>query len=527
MTTKKISVRAAVRDAKREDKAARERPPTGSGSTLSGVATADSFVNMAHKLGVGADNALSSSTYGYNPITRNRTLLEWIHRGSWLGGVAIDIVADDMTRAGVDFLSELKPGDGSRLDAYVEQQGCWAALNDAIKWARLYGGGIAVHLVDGQDPRTPLQLDRVGRDQYKGMIALDRWMVDPSLEDLVTDYGAHLGLPKFYRVQANAPSLRGAVIHHSRVAFRSEGIRLPYNQRLTENMWGISVLERLYDRMIAFDSASTGAAQLVFKAHLRTMSIEGLRDIVAAGGPMMDGLMSYVEVMRRFQGIEGITLLDSKDLFEVQGSGSAFSGVGDIVSQLADQLAGALQIPKTRLFGQSPGGMSGGKDDAGERTYYDGIRQGQNKDLRQGVTSMYLMSARSQGIALPDGFGIAFASLYDIDDTEKADIAQKVTETVTAAKDAGLVSQKTVLQELRQSSRTTGVWTNITEAEVEAADDEITPPVNEMDLALLKTDADKEKQERDLAAQKEASQAQDLPGASRAPPRRRAKLTEE
>lgn len=519
MTTKKLSVRAAARDAVREDAKAR-RAPAGSGQVLAGVPTLDSFVNLAHKLGVGADNPLSSSTYGYNPITRNRQLLEWIHRGSWLGGVAIDIVADDMTRAGVDFVSELGPGDGERMEAYADEVGGWSALNDAIKWSRLYGGGLAVHLVDGQDPRTPLRPETVARDQYKGLIALDRHQVDPSMEDLVTDYGRHLGMPKYYRVNAAAPALRGAAVHYTRVAFRGEGIRLPYQQRLTEQLWGISVLERLYDRMIAFDSASTGAAQLVFKSHLRTLSIDGLRDVVAAGGTAMNGLMSYVEVMRRFQGIEGLTLLDKEDEFEVQGSGSAFSGVSGIVEQLADQLAGALQIPKTRLFGQSPGGMSGGKDDAGERTYYDGIRQGQNKELRAGVTAMYRMSAQSLGIRLPDGFGISFASLYDIDDGQKAEVASKVTETVMKAKDGGLVSQQVALRELKQSSRTTGVWTNISEKEIEAADDEAVPPVSEMDLAQLQVDADAESQERAAQAQKEAAAAAPSPSGEQAPKRR-------
>jgi len=82
-------------------------------------------------------------------------------------------------------------------------------------------------------------------------------MVEPSLYDLVTDYGPNLGLPKFYRVTAMAPALINQKIHYSRV-IRFDGIKMPYWQRVMENLWGISVLERMYDRMIAFDSATTG-----------------------------------------------------------------------------------------------------------------------------------------------------------------------------------------------------------------------------------------------------------------------------
>lgn len=471
----KTSIKAAVRDAKALDLKTRKAIPNG-GAQLSGV-TADSFVNFGFKMGIGADNPLTSSTYGYNPITRNRILLEWIHRGSWLGGVAVDLVADDMTRAGVDFLTELQPDQQEALENQAVVLNLWGQINETIKWSRLYGGSIGVLLVDGQDPMTPFRLETVGPDQFKGLLVLDRWMVEPSLEDLVTEYGPHLGLPKYYRVQANSPALRGSSIHHSRVAFRLEGVQLPHQQRLTENMWGISVLERLYDRMVAFDSASTGAAQLVYKSYLRTFKIKGLRDVVSAGGAAMNGLLAYTEVMRRYQGIEGMTLIDAEDDFEIQGH-QAFSGLGDALNQFGQQLSGALQIPLTRLFGQSPTGLnSTGESDL--RMYYDNIRQQQRKTMTVGVTTCYQLMARSKSIALPDTFAVDFASLMELDDTQKAEVASKVEASVSSAFNGGLIGRQTGLRELRQSSRVTGVYTNISQETIEAADDEVLPPMPE------------------------------------------------
>lgn len=472
---RKQSIKGAVAAATREDAKARKAMHTG---TQISAASHDSFVNFAQKMGMGADNPLTSGTYGYNPITRNRTLLEWIHRGSWLGGVAVDLVADDMTRAGIDFLTDIDPKDQERMEHTATRLDIWGKINEVIRWSRLYGGCLGVMLIDGQDPATPLRLETVGPDQFKGILVLDRWMVEPSLSDLVTDYGPHLGLPKFYTVQANAPALRGKAIHHSRCAYRLEGIQLPMQQRLTENLWGISVLERLYDRMIAFDSASTGAAQLVFKSYLRTLKIDGLRDIVAAGGQAMNGLMAYTEVMRRFQGMEGITLLDLKDEFEVQGH-SAFSGLSDALTQFGQQLSGALQIPLVRLFGQSPAGLnSSGESDI--RTYYDHIRQQQRRHMMVGTTTIYQLLAQSEKIKLPDDFAIDFASLWELDEVQKADVGSKTTTTVGTAYGDGLIGRQTALKELRQSSRVTGLFTNITQEMIDEADDEIAPPQPEM-----------------------------------------------
>jgi phage-related protein (TIGR01555 family) len=469
----KQSIKAAVRDAKVADTKARRGMLLPDGTQSKG-ATLDSFVNFAQKLGVGADNALSTASYGYNPITRNRILLEWIHRGSWLGGVAVDTVADDMTRAGVEMTTDIPPEQTETIEHAATKMCVWDAVNEGIRWARLYGGSVTVALIDGQDPRQPLNLDAIGPGQFKGLLPLDRWMVEPSLEDLVTEYGPHLGLPRYYKVQSNAPALRGAAIHHSRVMFRLVGIQLPYQQRLTENLWGLSVLERLYDRMIAFDSASTGAAQLVYKSYLRTLKVEGLREIVAAGGAPMTGLMAYVDVMRRYQGQEGITLLDKEDEFDTQQH-SAFSGLSDALNQFGQQLSGALQIPLVRLFGQSPAGLnSTGESDL--RMYYDHIKQQQVKTMHGGATTVYQLIAKSKGIQLPPNFAIDFKSLWQLSDTEKADIAGKIGDTVNKANEGGLIGRQTSLKELRQSSRVTGVFTNITDELINAADDEVQPP---------------------------------------------------
>lgn len=472
----KTSIKAAVRDAMREDKKLRTQM-LPDGSATKGVTT-DSFVNFAQKLGIGADNALTSSSYGFNPITRLRTQLEWIHRGSWLGGVAIDIVADDMTRAGIEFLSEMEPEDMEVLHEEANELQIWKKSNETIKWGRLYGGAIAVMLIDGQDFSTQLRPETVGKDQFKGLLVLDRWMLDPALEDLVTELGPDLGMPKYYRVQANAPALRGKTIHHSRIAFRIVGIELPYQQRLTENLWGISVIERLYDRMVSYDSASTGAAQLVYKSYLRTLSIKGLREVVSMGGEALAGLVKYTNMMRQFQGIEGITMIDADDLFEAQVHG-AFSGLSDALMQFAQQLSGALQIPLTRLFGQSPAGLNATGDND-MRNYYDHINQRQENDLRRGMVLCYQLMAQSKGIDLPDGFQLTFRSLWQLTDTDKATIAKSITETVSSAHAEGLISDQVALQELRQSSRMTGVWSNITTDLIEAADEEVQDPMEGM-----------------------------------------------
>jgi uncharacterized protein len=449
------------------------------GKQLRKSATGDSFQNFALNLGIGTNNALSQSLYGFYPITRVRTLLDWIHRGSWIGGIAVDLLADDMTRGGVEILTIEDPQQVEKLQQGIVRLKIWQKLCSTIKWAQLYGGCLAVLLIDGQKPETPLRIDTVTKNQFKGLMVLDRWMVDPDLQHLVADFGPHLGEPEWYRVVADAPAMRNQSIHYTRV-IRLLGIELPYWQCIMENLWGLSVFERIYDRMVAFDSATTGAAQLVYKSYLRTYKMDGLHEAATAAGDALIGISQRVEMMRKYQSIEGITLLDSKDDFaDTGGAASSFSGIADLMLHFAEQLSGSLQVPLVRLLGQSPAGLnSTGESDL--RTYYDNILKRQEHELREGMNVVLRVLANSLAVKLPDEFNFNFVPLWQLDETEKADVADKTTRMVLETQVGGLVSEKVALQELRQLARVTGRWTNIDDKLIAEANDVAEPPEAEM-----------------------------------------------
>lgn len=467
---KRVSVKAARRDVMRQEKQKLSEAPR--------KRTHDSFQNFLSKTGVGTGNLSDGGRYGFNPITRERTLLEWIHRGSWLGGLAVDLPADDMTRAGVTLEGSQDPEVDEKLEELATELRIWEEIRDTVAWGRLYGGGIGVHMIDGQDYSTPLRLESVGPGQYRGILPMDRWMVTPSMEDLITEPGPNIGLPKYYYVTQQGSALRGMRIHYSRV-FRMEGVRLPYWQRLTENMWGESVLERLYDRLMAFDSATTGAAQLVYKAHLRTLKVKDLRELVATGGEALDGLVAYVLQMARFQSSEGVTLIDGEDEFNVNEIQSAYAGLAELLVHFGQQFSGGLQVPMVRLFGQSPTGLnSSGESDL--RTYYDGINKEQKRDLKRPVTLTYRLMARSLGIILPPGFGVTFRSLWQLPEKEKADVANTIVDAMQKAADGGFILRETGTRELKTSSATTGVFTGIgPEDEKNAKEIDEAPPMDE------------------------------------------------
>jgi phage-related protein (TIGR01555 family) len=444
------------------------------------VRTNDSFQNATANLGWGTNNQSSASQYALSYQSRNRINLEAAYRGSWVVRAAVDAMPEDMTRCGIE-MSGLEPEDISLIERDMMRLAIWDALCDDGKWANLYGGCLAVMLIDGQDFATPLRVETIAKDQFKGLLILDRWMVSPPVGEVVTEFGPDMGKPVFYNVIADYAAIPKAKIHYSRV-IRLDGMDLPFYQRVSENGWGLSVLEPMWDRLIAFDSASVGAGQLIYKAHLRTMTIEGLREVIAMGGPALAGLKAQIEFTRFAQTNEGITLVDGKDKFEAHTY--AFSGLSDMLTQFAQQLCGALGMPFTRLFGQSPTGL-GATGEGEMKQWEEKVRQQQERRLRNPLHRLLsVMSMSTLGKPLPDGFGFEFRSLQEMNEAEKAEIAVKKVDAVTKAVDAGVQKASSAMKDLKASAPVTGLFGSITDEDISEAEEQEknAPPPGELDM---------------------------------------------
>lgn len=466
----------------------------------------DSFFNFINRLGVrnnAETNNLSAGNYEFNLITRNRIKLEAAYRGSWVVGQIVDAYADDMTRAGINITTSKAPQNIKPLQNFLTKTKIWQSTNCLTKWGRMYGGAIAVMQIKGQNPTTPLDLASVGKDQFLGLVVYDRWQLNPSVS-IVIEEGPDMGLPMYYdivnRRDANvggAPSLNpkppeadasGQVrVHHSR-CIRMIGIELPYFQAVSEMMWGESVIERVWDRLIAFDDTTLSTANLVDKANLRMVAVDGLREIIAQGGKAMAGLIEMFEMVRRMQTNEGITLIDKMDAYSTNNY--SFTGLSDVLLQFGQQLSGASGIPLVRLFGQSPAGLSA-TGEADLRMYYDNINAQQEARLRDPFDTILKVAYQSKfGEPCPDDLEFTFNPLWQMSDLDKATVNKTNAETIIAAFTAGGITRPVMMRELRTVCGDNGLFGNITDADInEAEEDEPPMPDAEGAESLLSPDS--------------------------------------
>ena len=319
----------------------------------------------------------------------------------------------------------------------------------------------------------PLALEEMVPGDFKGLMILDRWNgVSPSSE-LVDDISdPEYGLPDAYIV---TDPVDGAMtrVHHTR-CIRFVGNNLPFWERQAELYWGASVIESVFDELKKRDNVSWNIAQLTFLANLRVLKMNDIGQTLAATDPQSQAeLYRTLTAQNWLASNMGIQIMDAADGFETHQY--TFGGLADCYQQFIMDVSGAAEIPVTKLFGRSPSGLNA-TGESNLQNYYDMIGEKQESILRPILNKLLPPFMVSMFGAVPDDLDFDFNPVSEPSDKERMELAKTGTDNVVAALNAGMISKRTGLQELKQQSERTGVWTNITDEDIEKAPDEIEDP---------------------------------------------------
>lgn len=443
----------------------------------------DAFTNMLARLGAGTPNLLEGTEYTTERMTRDFATLNALYRESWIVRRIVDVIPADMLKNWITITSGIEPAVEKKISLALRRTQLIDKLKRGMQWGRLYGGALGIMLVkhQGNDLTTPLRLDYIMPGDFAGMLIFDRWNgVSPSSElvDDVTD--PEYSYPKYYTI--SDPTNGGMVqIHHSR-CIRFPGNLLPYWEELSELQWGASVIEPVMDDLKKRDNVSWNIAQLTFMANLRVLKMEDLGQLLASTDAISQReLYNTIQAQNILMSNMGLQIMDSKDSMETHQY--TFGGLADVYQQFLMDIAGAAEMPVTKLFGRSPAGLNAtGASDL--QNYYDMIAEKQESYLRPILNKVLPPFIISTLGSMPDDFDFDFDPVAEPSDKERAELAKTGTDNVVAAFNAGLISQRMALQELKQQSERTGVWTNITDEDIAKASDTVEVP-GEMGGGLL------------------------------------------
>jgi phage-related protein (TIGR01555 family) len=432
------------------------------------VRTTDAFSNQAARTGFDTPNLLQSTEYPLTRLTQNYQLLNSLYRGNWIVQNIIDKIPEDMTKNWYKILSQASPEQLDKIKKCEKSIRLRAKILQGLKWGRLYGGAGGLILIEGHEKQLaePLDLNTILPGTFRGLHIVDRWSGLYPDGNTVSDIAdPEFGLPEFYQVRNDADTVVERV-HHSRL-IRFAGRLLPYWESVAELGWGASEIESVYSEIVKRDNVSENIAALTFRANISVYEIDGLDQMYGLGSQdAQKRFWAMMQAQSIAQSNFGVQLINRGDKFDTRQY--TFTGLADVYNNIMCDVAGAANIPVSKLFGRSPAGLnSTGEGDL--QNYYDHIEQKQEADLSPIIDKLLPILAVSALGEIPDDLDYVFNPIRAANVSDRARIAEFKEKAVSDVWQVGLIDKGTAMKELREMAEDTGMFTNITDEQIAAA----------------------------------------------------------
>ena len=447
---------------------------------LNKLYTIDAFQNQMARLGFGQPNLNEGADYPLTRMSQNYNLFTSLYRSSWIVRKIVDVFPSDMVKNWIKFNSSLDPEKISKINSVIRKTKTKEKIKEGLRWARLYGGAAGLILIDSdEDLSEPLDYDAIMLDDYKGLLIFDRWngiYPDIELEDDISD--EEYGYPKYYSIslsEANNNLMLSynkqdlVKVHHSRIV-RFNGRDLPLWERQAEMFWGESEIEIVFEELKKRDNTSANIASLIFLANIRVLKMNDLGQLLGASTQKaQENLYKVLQAQNQLMSNMGIYVMDKDDDFGSEQY--SFGGLNDIYESFMLDIAGACEMPVTKLFGREPAGFnSTGESDLTQ--YYDTLEEKQETYLQPIIDKLLPIIFMSTLGAIPEDLDWEFNPCMNVNSKDLADLAQSMASPIFEAFNAGLITKEIALKELKQQNEKTGMWSNITDEDIKNAKNE-------------------------------------------------------
>lgn len=307
------------------------------------------------------------------------------------------------------------------------------ACSLTAKWGRLFGGsGLIVNTTQRFD--RELNVERIGPNTPLTFIAADRW-------ELVLD-------------SANVNSLDGPVpfnyygnpLNRSRVC-RFVWAEAPSWVRRRLNGWGMSILEdslRPVQTYLKFDRV---LFELLDEAKVDVIGIENFNSSLATRAGT-EALVARVMAANQQKNFQSALITDKEDTYVQKSLGSLFAGLAPIRESLRVDLCAYLEIPMNKLFGQSAGGFSSGKDSLDN---WNNTVDNTRKTIKPIVKEAGKLRCQQMFGMIPEDLDVEFPPLAILDGVETEAVKTSQQNRITQRYELGLTTDKEALEEMRKA----------------------------------------------------------------------------
>lgn len=452
----------------------------------------DGFIDLNAGLGTDRDPRLGS--YYVPDILTEEQEIAYV-RGSWLGKRIVGDIVDEAFRPGWEIeiaehdQARTAAGDVGGEDEQLAEErkrnvkaawkrlGVMRALRTALKWERAHGGAALLLGLDDKQTKP----DQPARDKAKL-----RWIRVLRARDLTpARYYSDPFSDKFGEVELwqLVPSSRNGVsgpaplmlVHESR-------LHIFGGERATDDVqpgqlpgFGDGVLPLVVAALRRFESAIAGMELTARRNGEPWWKVKGLPELLGLDGG--NGFKVRAQAKEMARSMLRTNVVDAEDDFGT--TAAPLTGYREVFEILKDELAAAGGMPKTILWGDSPGGIGDGSKGPRQDWYATVAAWAADRALPplERITQILMREDGGE----PIEWEIKLCPLWEASAKERAEIEKLEADTDNVLVAAGVVAPSQVAGRERWRKRYSLAETEA--PDLEDVPDDIRDPGSEIDPA--------------------------------------------
>ena len=398
-------------------------------------------VNNGLASALGIENPTQEIYANANPFLLS---LNWVplantYKDNGFAKLAVDLPVSDAFRNGGFKLESgtLSAEELEELEQELIEKGDIEAVKQAIRWGRLYGGGLLICSTN-QQPDTPFNPETIYNKPLE-FLACDRWQCYPMARSLY--------MAEQFMLQDNTMGDNGNNIIYDKSRIKTFiGEVQPYYIRNMLQGWGASIFEAIVPQLTQYLKANSVILELLDEAKIDILKISGLADLLmSAEGEQ--AVKRRVEVFARNKNYKNMGAMDTEDDY-IQKTMS-FAGLNELLEKIFLLICSSLRIPYSKVFGRGASGFSSGEDDLEN---YNAMVMA---DIRVPATPMIKWVAQIRACQLfgrkVDDLKIEWLPLRVLSDKEEQEIRNGKVNSLLQLLQAGVLNRKQVAEELTKN----------------------------------------------------------------------------
>ncbi|WP_100157948.1 phage portal protein [Proteus columbae] len=373
----------------------------------------------------------------------------------WLVDKACNMPARDAIRQGydIDCDNDDDRAISKKLRKRDKKYRITHQLKELVHFGRVYGGRLALFVVETSNPKewyeNPFNIDGVTKGMYKGIKQIDPQWVTADLTDANVQDPASMDFyePTYYVI--------GGRKYHKSHFIKFVPFPVPNVLKPLYNYFGVSVPERIYERVYASERTANEAPQLAMTKRLLTIGmadVEGMDELT-----IRQNILEFIEMRDNY----GVQTVGKEDV--VQQFDTSLADLDATIMTQYQLVASASNVPATKLLGTTPKGFNS-TGEYEEANYREELESIQSNDLEELLQRHYDMLMRSEGLPVTE-ISITWAPLDSPTAVESADIELKQAQADSAYATTGAIDGLDIRKKLASDKASSYYGIEVNEAD--------------------------------------------------------------